>query len=83
MTNPIKKKRRHLVGIIVSDKMQKTVVVKVGRMKAHPLYHKKYQSSKRYKVHVEMDAYKIGDRVAIEETRPLSKEKRWRVIGRV
>jgi len=76
---PIKKKRQ-LIGTIVSDKMQKTVVVEVVRMKTHPLYHKKYRSSKRYKAHVETDAYKVGDEVVIEETRPLSRDKRWIVV---
>ena len=76
------KKRRRLKGIIVSDKMDKTVVVAVKRYKTHPRYKKKYSVVKRFKAHDEKNKFKVGDIVEIVETRPLSKEKRWRVITR-
>jgi small subunit ribosomal protein S17 len=63
--------------------MTKTVVVKVDRVKVHPKYQKRYTVSKRYKAHDEKNEYKVGDKVIIEECRPLSKEKRWRVVGRI
>jgi small subunit ribosomal protein S17 len=77
------KKNRILKGIVVSDKMQKTVVVRVDRMKKHPKYKKYYKVSNKFKAHDEENMYKIGDKVLIKETRPLSKEKRWIVISRV
>jgi small subunit ribosomal protein S17 len=67
------------VGVVVSDKMQKTVVVSVESVKHHRLYHKTLRRTKRYKAHDEHDQCRLGDRVRIIETRPLSKEKRWRV----
>lgn len=76
-------RRRRLEGIIVSDKMQKTVVVRVDRLKMHPKYKKRYAVSRRYKAHDEKGEYHVGDKVIIEETRPISKEKRWRVVGKV
>jgi len=72
--------KRKLKGIVVSDKMEKTVVVKVDRIKEHKKYKKRYKVSKRYKAHDEEQKCKIGDEVIIEECRPLSKEKRWKVI---
>ena len=72
--------KRKLQGIIVSDKMLKTVVVKVERIKEHPKYKRRYKVSKKYKAHVEEGDFKIGDKVVIEECRPLSKDKKWRVI---
>ncbi len=75
--------RRRFEGTVISDKGQKTVVVKVESVKMHPRYHKRYVMSKRYKAHDEKNEYKVGDTVTIEECRPLSKEKRFRVIGRV
>ena len=72
--------KRKLKGIVVSDKMQKTVVVRVERIKAHPKYKRRYKINKNYKAHDEKQVYKIGDRVIIEECRPLSKHKTWRVI---
>lgn len=74
--------KRKLEGVVVSDKMDKTAVVLVKRLKEHPKYKKRYWVSKRFKAHDEKNEYKIGDRVVIEETRPLSKEKRWRVKGK-
>jgi len=84
MTNQIKKKiRRRLEGVVVSDKMNKTRVVAVTRLKKHPKYHKYYKVTKRYKAHDEKNEYKIGDRVVIQETRPLSKEKRWIIVEKL
>ncbi len=77
------KHHKTLQGEIVSDKMDKTVVVKVTVVKRHPKYHKQYTSSKRYKAHSETNEYHVGDTVEIEETKPLSKEKRWAVIRKV
>jgi small subunit ribosomal protein S17 len=75
--------KKRLKGKIVSDKMQKTVVVRVERIKEHPKYRKRYRVFKKYKAHVEGGNFKVGDEVIIEECRPLSKEKKWRVIGKV
>jgi len=71
--------RKTRVGTVVSDKMDKTVVVKVERRYAHPLYGKQVTRSKKYHAHDENNDYHIGDVVRISETRPLSKTKRWRV----
>lgn len=65
------------IGIVVSDKMDKTVVVKVDSLKMHPIYRKKYKVSKRYKAHDQDNNLKIGDKVTLEETKPFSKEKKW------
>lgn len=78
-----KKKIRTIKGIIVSDRMQKTVVVAVKRLKTHPLYNKKIKMTKRYKAHDDKNKFKTGDKVLIAETRPLSKNKRWRVIKKI
>jgi len=74
-------KRKVKEGLVVGDKMDKTVVVAVETRKVHPLYKKAIRVTKKYKAHDEKNACKIGDKVKIIETRPLSKEKRWRVIG--
>jgi len=76
------KKNRILKGIIVSDKMQKTVVVAITRLVKHPKYRKYYKVTKRFKVHDENGEFHTGDKVAIQETRPTSKEKRWRVLDK-
>lgn len=73
------KRIRSLVGIVVSDKMNKTVVVEVERTKTHPVYKKQYRVSKKYKAHDEKNEFKIGDEVQIIEIRPMSKTKTWRV----
>ena len=73
-------KRKVREGLVVSDKMDKTVVVAVETKKVHPLYKKAVRVTKRYKAHDETNACKIGDKVKIVETRPLSKEKSWRVM---
>lgn len=75
--------RRKLKGTVVSDKMVKTVVVSVLRLKKHPVYKKYFKVTKRFKAHDEAGEYKVGDKVVIEETRPLSKEKRWKVISKL
>jgi len=72
--------KRKLEGEVLSDKMDKTVVVKVTRVKTHPKYKKQYKSSKKYKAHDEKNEYKVGDLVIIQECRPISRDKRWRVI---
>jgi small subunit ribosomal protein S17 len=66
-------------GVVVSDKMTKTRVVVIERVYRHPRYERVITRSKRLKAHDETNATKVGDRVLIEETRPLSKEKRWRI----
>lgn len=72
--------KRQLKGLVVSDRMQKTVIVKVERIKKHQRYKKIYKIFKRYKAHDEKGEFKIGDKVVIEECRPLSKDKRWKTI---
>lgn len=67
-------------GVVVSDKMDKTVVVVEETMKLHKLYKKRVKFSKRFKAHDELNECKIGDKVRIMETRPLSKDKTWRVV---
>lgn len=74
---------RKLEGEVVSDKMDKTIVVRVASIKTHSKYKKQYKSSKGYKAHDEKNEYKVGDKVVIEACRPLSKDKRWRVIKKV
>jgi len=73
--------RRVLQGVVVSDKMDKTVVVKVERRLMHPLYKKFIRRSKKYAAHDEGNISKVGDVVEIRECRPLSKRKRWEVVG--
>ena len=78
-----KSQKRVLKGAVVSDRMDKTVVVRVDRMKVHPKYGKRYVQSTRFKAHDEKGEYKVGDVVKLEETRPLSKDKCWRVTEKV
>ena len=75
--------KKQLQGTVVSNKMAKTVVVKVERVKEHPKYKRRYKVHKKYKAHVESGEYKVGDRVIIEESRPISKDKRWVVIKKL
>ena len=75
--------KRILQGTVVSDKNDKTVVVLVERRFIHPLYKKTVRRTKKYHAHDENNEYKVGDVVRIEECRPLSRKKRWRVIERV
>ncbi len=77
------KKIRILKGVVVSDKMTKTVVVRVSSLKKHPKYKKYFKVSQKYKAHDEENQYHTGDQVLIKETRPMSKEKRWIVAGKV
>ena len=74
------KKNSTLKGVVVSDKMDKTVVVTVSRFIKHPLYGKFYKVSKKYKAHDEGNKYKVGDKVEIIGTRPISKDKRFKVV---
>lgn len=67
-------------GIVVGDKMDKTIVVSVSRFIKHPLYGKFYKVSKKYKAHDEENKYKVGDKVEIVETKPISRDKHFRVI---
>lgn len=78
-TNQVR--RRQLSGVVVSDKMDKTVSVSVTRTIVHPKYGKRYIKGTKYLAHNEDNAAKAGDQVTIEETRPLSARKRWRVIS--
>ena len=75
--------KKQLTGIITSNKMQKTVVVEVESIKHHPKYLRTYKMHKKYKAHVETGDLAIGDRVIIEESRPLSKDKKWRVLKKI
>jgi small subunit ribosomal protein S17 len=75
--------KRRLKGTVVSDKMDKTVVVRVDRTKQHPKYHKRFVISRRFLAHDATNQYHPGDQVVIEETRPLSAKKRWNVIRKV
>jgi len=72
--------RKTRTGLVVSDKMQKTVVVEIERRVPHPVYGKMVTRTKRVKAHDEANSAKTGDTVRIAETRPLSKDKRWRVV---
>ena len=71
--------RKNREGVVVSDKMQKTRVVKIERVFRHPRYQRVIRMSKKLKAHDESNESRVGDRVLIEETRPMSKEKRWRI----
>lgn len=79
-TNNTIKKLRQFTGVVVSNRMQKTLVVAVTRTKVHPLYRKRYTVTRRFHVHDEKGGHNIGDTVLFQECRPLSKLKRWRVI---
>lgn len=73
---------RKLKGKIISDKMDKTRVVEVVRLKKHPTYSKYFKVNKKFKAHDEKNLYKEGDEVVIRETRPISKDKRWIIVGK-
>lgn len=75
----IEKKSNVLKGVVVSDKMDKTVVVSVSRFIKHPKYGKFYSRSKKYKAHDSENKYKVGDKIEIIETRPISKDKKFKV----
>ncbi|MEN3044705.1 MAG: 30S ribosomal protein S17 [Candidatus Hydrothermales bacterium] len=76
----MKTKRKERIGVVVSDKMDKTVVVLVERRVRHPLYKKEIKKRKKFYAHDERNECKVGDKVRIIETRPLSKLKRWKVV---
>jgi small subunit ribosomal protein S17 len=80
MVEARKGNRRVLSGKVISSAMDKTVVVEVVSLKAHPVYRKRYRTTKKYYVHDEENQCKTGDKITISETRPLSKTKRWRVL---
>ena len=73
--------KKTMTGVVVSNKMDKTVVVKVERRFSHPVFKKVVKTTKKYKVHDEKNECSEGDFIRIQETRPLSKEKRWRLLG--
>lgn len=75
-----RKNKRRFQGVVVSHRMDKTAVVKVDRVKVHPKYGKRYRVSEKYKIHDEKNECKAGQEVIFEECRPISKEKRWRLI---
>lgn len=77
------KNKRKLEGIVVSDKMSKTRVVSIERLKLHAKYRKYEKVSTRFKAHDENNEYKVGDHVVIEETRPMSRDKRWIIIRKI
>lgn len=72
-------KRKTLIGVVISDKMDKTVVVMVNRLVLHPVYKKYIRKRKKVKAHDERNECRVGDKVLLIESRPLSREKRWRV----
>ncbi|MBM3450082.1 MAG: 30S ribosomal protein S17 [Armatimonadetes bacterium] len=80
MSTTERHRRKTIVGEVVSDKMDKTVVVRVASVSRDPLYKKPLRRNCKFKAHDETNQCKVGDRVRIAETRPLSKEKRWRVL---
>jgi small subunit ribosomal protein S17 len=73
--------KRILQGVVVSDKMDKTIVVQVERRVMHPIYKKFVRRTKKYAAHDEANAHKVGETVRIQECRPISKRKRWEVVG--
>ncbi len=80
MMTKTENKKRRLEGVVVSDKMTKTRVVAITRLKRHPKYLKFYKVTKRYKVHDEENTTKTGEKVMIQESRPLSRDKRWTIV---
>jgi len=80
MTKDKQKNNRSLKGQVTSDKMDKTIVVKVTSLKMNKKYHKRYKVSTSFKVHDKDNQAKVGDNVIIEECRPLSKDKKWRLV---
>ena len=71
---------RQKIGIVISNKMQKTIVVKVENRYSHPIYFKTLIKTKKYLAHDESEECKVGDQVLVEESRPLSKRKRWKLV---
>jgi small subunit ribosomal protein S17 len=77
---PTRGRRKELVGLVVSDRMQKTIVVRVERQAPHPIYRKPVKTFRKFAAHDERQEAKVGDLVRIMETRPLSRTKRWRLV---
>jgi len=75
-----KTNKQTLKGVVVSDKMDKTIVVLVEQLKEHPIYRRRYRTSKKYKAHDPENKHKVGDKVTIVESKPISKEKKWIVL---
>ncbi len=75
-----KSNKRMIKGIVISDKMDKTIVVKTERLVKHPIFHKYVRRHAKYKAHDENNQCKVGDTVVIIESRPISKDKRWRMV---
>jgi len=78
-----KKSQKTLKGEVVSTKMQETAVVRVTSLKFHPLYKKRYRSFKKYLAHNQENKYKVGDRVLVQQVRPISKRKRWAIKSKI
>lgn len=76
-------KKQQMTGLVISDKMDKTVVVKVDMRKRHDKYKKSYTVSKKFKAHDEANEFHKGDRVVIESTRPISKDKKFKVLNKI
>ena len=87
MNNLLKKEEavrgRQLIGVVVSDKMKKTVVVAVSRLHQHSKYKKYYKVTRKFKAHDESNLYHTGDKIMIRETKPISKDKRWVVVDKI
>ena len=86
--NKIDQKKREKIlrkfqGIVVSDKMDKTVVVEVSRVKVHPKYGKRFHVSRKFSAHDEKNQYHVGDKVEIKQVRPISKNKCWQVVAKI
>ena len=81
METKIKKSNKVLKGVVTSDKMDKTIVVEVTRFVEHKKYGKRIKKTKKYKAHDETNSKKVGDTVEIEETRPISKDKKFKVVA--
>lgn len=82
-SSPKKRQFRELKGTVVSNKMDKTVVVKIDVIKRHKIYKKSYTVSKRYKAHDAINQYKVNDIVLIRQIKPMSKDKKWEVIKKI
>jgi small subunit ribosomal protein S17 len=82
-TAEIKATGLKLIGTVASAKMTNTVIVKIGHVKVHPKYHKRYRTSKKYAADTAGIAYAVGDKVEIQECRPISKTKNWKVVRKV
>lgn len=77
----MREQRKRLTGVVISDKMDKTVVIEVSTTQRHPLYGKVLRLVKKYKAHDERNECRVGDRVQIIESRPISRHKRWSVVS--